>query len=246
MAPIQSSTPTITPTATATSVPTPDGATAYDARSGAFIKTAQGKTYQWIPIQINSNDSAAGHWFESRIAGLKSMPLLDAAANPYNPAPSLPSMLPMQLYFIEDLRQLTSVGYLYHPDAREYYAKRPGNEDAWLAKGCSLTAQITRALARRVAGRACAKRVCEPTSDEQASTLKALAAGSLILPFDVSTDAGAKPGSAPRSEYEWNVSKGYRVYVINWEDADTALDPAFAESEAGYARFRWKITVRDG
>jgi len=244
--PTSTNTPTITSTPTETPDPNkPADATGFDSTSGYYTKTNNGTTYYWIQIQINANDAAKGHWFASHMTGDKSIPLIDHNADLYADWPvagDYPDMMRMNVYFIDGLKQLQGEGYLFHPDGTSFYSTSTKYYSSGQLKSCSFTSQLVQALSVKYTGHYCApfEKHCNQTPDDASNFLQGAKNGTASLSFSEPTNTKDKSNKAVYTNYEWYPSKGYDVFIVNWDDADPSKDPTFYDIQLPTFELRGK------
>ena len=211
--PPATNTPTITPSPSATPPPTPVGATSFDSASGRYVKADNGRTFYWMPLQINAADSQEGHWFELR--NLNDLPLLDHVVSYF---PSDKMFMEVLVLDDEALQNSSSEMYLHHPDSAPLY-KADGDRVG------SFCLELLHWLFLRTYGEGSDPKFRSQFKMEHYADFRdELDRGSLSLPF-----------TTPTGDYVYEPFKRgvYRVLVVPWEASDPAKDPRFMEYWGG-------------
>jgi hypothetical protein len=200
-------TPTIIPSPTVTPSPTPEGATSFDSASNQYIRKENGKTYYWIPIQINAYDNQEGHWFELR--NLNDIPLIGHEENYFD----LPNSMLMEAYVLDNqvLQQQSGGMYIRHPGGTTVYRTMQD-------KTASFNGMLLTELFHRLYGEDA------NVKENWTSYRSKLEDGDLSLLFTTSS-----------GKYEYKPFQGgtYMALVVPWELSDPIKDPQFMDFYAG-------------
>ena len=157
-----------------------------------------GNTKYWSDVKFwNDSELVTGHWYQKR----GDFFLIDQAENNYG----LPNMIPLRIFFLDDLQLLKSQVYLKHPDGT-------GTYNTWDDKAKSFDGFLLGQLWDRL-------NQGTPSLPDYTNYFDKMKNGGISFPMTIPNLTGA----------EWSPSTtvGGNVFFAPWDDTDPTKDQRF-------------------